>query len=329
MLFVSSSNMNKINIILLFSFASLLLLTLVSADETILLCLTDGQSIEFSECNPNMNDFDCTSTSCQICVKQLTNGVYCPASLNACNNLEIEGCEPLIEDIDDIVDDNSEGDDDGNDLVIILNLVSPSDNYVSDVDLEVDFSYSVTESSLVGECSLYLDNVLSASSVDIQEGENIISYVPWEGSYSWEIKCETIDGAAMINSGTRILTISSDNNDNANTNSNDDSDSNTNDNSNSGSSSSSGGYSFSYSNSGSSNSNPVSSNNLGDDGVIRLGSSKEEVEEYNEEIEEVEKEYSSITGYVIEGDNKSTLFVLFLMIILIVTKTTYHFQNKD
>ncbi len=63
------------------------LISLVSADTTKLICLDNGETIEFSKCNSNIPDRTCDSTwGCQFCVTEKSPGVYCPQSINACNS---------------------------------------------------------------------------------------------------------------------------------------------------------------------------------------------------------------------------------------------------
>ena len=85
---------NNITLILAALFVIIASLTIVYADQTQFLCLTKGQQIEFSECNPAMDDRTCGSTSCTYCVVRKDSGVYCPASPNKCNSLGLS-CTPL------------------------------------------------------------------------------------------------------------------------------------------------------------------------------------------------------------------------------------------
>ena len=62
-------------------------LTAVSAATYNLLCLGKGGKVKFSECNPGIRDYTCTSTSCNICASICPNGAYGPASPNKCNAL--------------------------------------------------------------------------------------------------------------------------------------------------------------------------------------------------------------------------------------------------
>ena len=58
---------------------------MASAREYTLLCLKKGEKIEFSKCNPRMNDKTCRYDSCRYCVYNGVSGAYCHALLNNCN----------------------------------------------------------------------------------------------------------------------------------------------------------------------------------------------------------------------------------------------------
>jgi hypothetical protein len=79
--------MNKIIIIAL----GILILTsahmvLADSKDYALLCLSEGEIVEFSKCNSLMDDNVCSTDSCQICTFISDTGNYCPASLNKCNS---------------------------------------------------------------------------------------------------------------------------------------------------------------------------------------------------------------------------------------------------
>ncbi len=77
--------------LLFFSF-----IAIASASETQLLCLTNGQTVKFSECNPTIADRTCSpGSSCQYCVTKLDSGVYCPANINVCNSIANLSCSSL------------------------------------------------------------------------------------------------------------------------------------------------------------------------------------------------------------------------------------------
>src|SRR3989344_3086693 len=66
------------------------LVSFASADTTKLICLDNGETIEFSKCNSAIPDRTCESTwGCQFCVTEKSSGVYCPQSINACNSLTL------------------------------------------------------------------------------------------------------------------------------------------------------------------------------------------------------------------------------------------------
>lgn len=86
----NKSNKRILSILVLASFSliiSAIIATTVSATTYNLLCLGKGGKVKFSECNPSIKDYTCTSTSCNICASICSNGAYGPASPNTCNAL--------------------------------------------------------------------------------------------------------------------------------------------------------------------------------------------------------------------------------------------------
>ncbi|MEK6890531.1 MAG: hypothetical protein AABX03_00155 [Nanoarchaeota archaeon] len=74
-------------LLLVFLFVAIFSLSFVSAGSIKLLCLERGETIQFSKCNSLMPDRTCeTNNGCQYCVEKLSNGIYCPKSLNECNS---------------------------------------------------------------------------------------------------------------------------------------------------------------------------------------------------------------------------------------------------
>jgi len=54
-----------------------------------LLCLNDGQTVHYSECNSAIKDKTCNSVGgCKICVSSPRTGVYCPTNINNCNSAD-------------------------------------------------------------------------------------------------------------------------------------------------------------------------------------------------------------------------------------------------
>ena len=84
-------------LLLLFMFLVILQLNLISSD-AIILCLKEGQTAEFSECNPNITDRTCSNAyGCKFCVSKSSSGAYCPLVINKCN-AENPPCTYLTED---------------------------------------------------------------------------------------------------------------------------------------------------------------------------------------------------------------------------------------
>lgn len=83
--------MKKWSVFLFLGVFVLVILPTIYADNEKLLCLSNGQVIEFSLCNSKIADRTCTSTGgCQYCVSEISEGVYCPALINVCNSLGLQ-----------------------------------------------------------------------------------------------------------------------------------------------------------------------------------------------------------------------------------------------
>ncbi len=119
------------------------LANLVLADEIKLLCLDEGDSIEFSKCNEGIADRECTSSGgCQYCVKEVSPGVYCPMSLNACNSEELTcGSEDeggINEDNSDDNNDDSNNEDDNKKATVGAKFNSQVVKSADDVETNED-----------------------------------------------------------------------------------------------------------------------------------------------------------------------------------------------
>src|SRR3989344_406892 len=178
----------SISIILL-----IFLATTTSALGAKLFCLTKGQTIKFSECNPSIQDKRCTTTSCQICANEIRSGVYCPLNINKCDNT----CEGFEESIQTSEEDLPK-----------ITLINPSNNLILTKASRIDFSFTVTDSFNINSCSLILgEESVAVSKTRIQSKANIISYNIQEGQHSLNIECKTRDGKNIIKSTTRNLTV--------------------------------------------------------------------------------------------------------------------------
>ena len=158
--------------------------------------MTEGQTLRFSECNPNIQDKTCENTICQFCVNEISSGVYCPASLNQCNSVCISYEERSDEDLP----------------VPVITIRSPSELFVSEDETFVDFTFDVTRANQIGsrgKCKLYLDDVnVAESTSSIRLSNNVIRYFVESGSYSWKISCTTgLAPIVTVFSETRRLSV--------------------------------------------------------------------------------------------------------------------------
>jgi hypothetical protein len=189
--------------ILLIVFSSVIF---VSGLGTTLLCLEKGQTAKFSLCNPTMDDKLCSCTSktciCQLCTNEISTGVYCPASPNACNVGSLE-CTylPL---------DNSTNQTNNTVIPINVTLVNPADN-TSTQNTGVIFKYSATNPSNITNCSVYANNnLIATNSSKITALTNIITKTLAPGNYNWFIRCIAKNGNSY-DSAHRFITITGSN----------------------------------------------------------------------------------------------------------------------
>ena len=174
--------MNKKEIILVFAliFSVLMLFQLVSAYN--LLCLENGQTVRFSQCNPAIRDRLCTSDSgCQFCVSRTSSGAYCPASINACNaeGLSCTALEANNSDINTTVN-----------VYFTINSLSPNEGYSKNGTSSIQFKFTVTKSTNMSQCNLILnDQSVAINSTRISSTTNIITYLVQPGQYLWKINC--------------------------------------------------------------------------------------------------------------------------------------------
>ena len=144
-------------------------LTIVAADQTVMLCLTNGEVVEFSKCNPSIPDYHCTATTCQLCAKRLDSGIYCSRSPNVCNGL-------------DLTCSNTNGTSKPIDQEPpILNVTSPQEGYIYG-SKKVMFDLSASEVSTFyykheeeSKWRKLSRGVAYNKAVSLQEGQNNIS----------------------------------------------------------------------------------------------------------------------------------------------------------
>ena len=166
-----------------------------------LICLEDGQTIFFSDCNANMNDYVCESTTCQVCTDEIRSGVYCPGSPNVCNGIP-GGCTYIT---DEPIDPEQPPED-----LPLITIVGPEDGLSEDSPTAIPFSFTVELSSRFETCELMVDDV----SVDVKNrpiylSTQIFPHTPEVGEHDWKIKCILRDsyGGWAVSSETRTITI--------------------------------------------------------------------------------------------------------------------------
>lgn len=175
----------------------LYLLSIISAQS--LICLRQGETIHFSECNPNMEDYVCDSTKCQLCISEVSSNIYCSADPSSCNEI-VGGCtylypEPLPTPAN----------------LPLISLVNPVDKYSVDSEnpLRIEFSFKATKSSEIEKCELVVngDSIYQKSPISLTTQR--IFYTISPGNYIWKIKCtqKASDGGNIIFSDSRELTI--------------------------------------------------------------------------------------------------------------------------
>lgn len=64
-------------------------MNLIAASSTpVMLCLQEGETVEFSECHPEMEDRTCDNEyGCKYCVYKKSFNKYCPLVINKCNEI--------------------------------------------------------------------------------------------------------------------------------------------------------------------------------------------------------------------------------------------------
>jgi len=187
--------------ILLSSIFFLLMLSLLVSSITALgvypLCLTKGQIVRFSLCNPTIVDRVCTKALCQYCISESSPGIYCPASLNACNTGSQE-CVYLSNPTPTQVRIN-------------ITLTEPINNYNITVTStnSISFKFKVTNSSLLSSCNLFINEAqvsqnqtkISSSINTIQVNVNPSS----PGNYIWYIRCTNKSGSSFYSENRNLI----------------------------------------------------------------------------------------------------------------------------
>lgn len=185
----------------------LMLSSFVSAIGVQLVCLRENEVLEFSECNPNIDDKICENDLCQLCVNEVRRGIYCPENMNSCNNAGISTCDFIHDEPIDLPEQPPEDEE-----LPVITLNSPIDNYQGE-EGAISFKFSATLSYQLNLCDLIINNEVAATKVaPIKLSSNIITYSLETGRYSWKIKCITSkergsSGEYAVESETREIII--------------------------------------------------------------------------------------------------------------------------
>ena len=169
------------------------LATTTIAVGTQLFCLKEGQIIKFSECNSDIEDKTCETTTCQICVNEIRNRIYCPVNINECN----QQCIPFEESSQENPPQ--------------ITLISPQLNQIIQTPQQIDFLFRVARSYDIKDCDLILDSTSILVTSRIQSGNNKITQFVQSGEHSWKIQCTTRSNV-QINSEIMALTVQSNQN---------------------------------------------------------------------------------------------------------------------
>ncbi len=169
-----------------------------------LICLREREVLELSQCNPDIDDYICRTTTCQMCVNEIRTGVYCQASPNDCNNGGSGPCTYIYEEQNTTQQNSSE-------VLPIITLINPTDKYYQSEAGDMEFSFKVTDSSKMEICSLIVNNEPVASkSHPIYLTTQKLYYTPAsDGTYEWSIECAEKDiyGGVIISSESRVFSI--------------------------------------------------------------------------------------------------------------------------
>jgi len=150
------------------------------------ICLRNGETIYFSECNPSMDNYLCSETSCQLCTNEVSSGTYCPASPQSCNN----ECFYLYD-----ADQNS-----------TITLVSPENNANMNPG-DMIFIFQSSLPNTLDRCDLYINEVRKRYTSTPKLTNEFTVRSMEKGTYEWRIECKEKAnyGGGTLLSSSRML----------------------------------------------------------------------------------------------------------------------------
>ena len=142
----------RLKLIFLGILIALLVFPAVNALGIMSVCLRENEIIYFSKCNSKIDDWTCEKTNCQLCVREISKGVYCPEDINSCN----EACIYLYEQTPQNQTNQTD------ETLPQINLLNPLNktNYTLNnlTNIKLEFSFSITKSSEAQSCSLIIND---------------------------------------------------------------------------------------------------------------------------------------------------------------------------
>jgi len=197
---IKMKRLNKLSAVFIILVLVVLSVGLVNAGY-VKFCLTENQVIRYSLCSPDIPDYACTSATCQICVNEISSGIYCPGNPTSCSSgscISLPGSNSTNQTVN-----------------FNVTLVSPSAGQAynltsSQTEKSVGFKYTMTPSSSyanITSCSLLLNSISVAQNTSkINSSINSISASLSPGQYTWAISCADKNNFTSY-SPTRIITI--------------------------------------------------------------------------------------------------------------------------
>lgn len=168
----------------IFVLSAIFLINYVFA-EVMLVCLNKGETIEFSKCNPNINDYLCRFTKCQICVNEINPGIYCQQSPSICNDAGISECIYLSEQSEENVTPVE--------LPVItapkITLISPNESFYLSEPGKIDFVFKTTNATKIEKCNLLIDGKVEGFKTSLSLSSQKLSSEVTTGVHTWTVEC--------------------------------------------------------------------------------------------------------------------------------------------
>jgi hypothetical protein len=155
-------------------------MNLVLANEIQLACLDEGQTVDFSKCNPVYEDRTCgNGSSCNYCVTyNAERGVYCPANMNTCNLIEGLSCSSLVGGVEENTEEIiNESDNNGTEIEEIV-IIGNTEEIINELrEVKADVAYLVKNQNGVDDFLLgELDNYGYSYEIIFEENISTVDF---------------------------------------------------------------------------------------------------------------------------------------------------------